>query len=97
MPPDEELLEAIESQRAETHKQVKRKAQQMVSLTSEKEESHKEDTEESKNEESEEHEQAQKTIQVGQKQIPIGSTPGPEEPKRKLRFKFTTRRPTREE
>ena len=58
MPPDEELLWAIESQRAETHKQVKRKAQQIVSSTSEEEESHKEDTEESKNEESEEQEQA---------------------------------------
>ena len=67
MPPNEELLEAIKSQRAGTHKQVKRKAQQIVSSTSEEEESHKEDTEESKNEESEEQEQAQKTIQVGQK------------------------------
>ena len=97
MPPDEELLEAIESQRAETHKQVKRKAQQIVSSTSEEEESHKEDTEESKNKESKEQEQAQKTIQVGQKQIPIGSTPGPEEPKRKLRVKLATKRPAREE
>ena len=97
MPPDEELLEAIESQRGETHKQVKRKAQEIVSSTSEEEESHKEDTEESKNEESEEQEQAQKTIQVGQKQIPIGSTPGPEEPKRKLRVKLATKRPAREE
>ena len=54
MPPDEELLEAIESQRAETHKQVKRKAQQIVSSTSEEEESHKEDTEERNNNENEE-------------------------------------------
>ena len=56
MPPDEELLEAIESQRAETHKQVKRKAQQIVSSTSKEEESHKEGTKESKNEEFEEQE-----------------------------------------
>ena len=34
---------------------------------------------------------------MGQKQIPIGSIPGPEEPKRKLRVKLTTKRPTREE
>ena len=70
MPPDEELLEAIESQRAETHKQVKRKAQQIVSSTSEEEESHKEDTEErkdNKNEESKEQVQVKKTIQVGKK------------------------------
>ena len=34
---------------------------------------------------------------MGQKHIPLGSNPGPKEQKRKLRFKFTTRRPTREE
>ena len=34
---------------------------------------------------------------MGQKHIPIGSTPGPKEPKRKLCVKLTTKRPTREE
>ena len=99
MPSDEELLQVIESQRAGTHKQVKRKAQQVVSSTSKEEQSNKEDSEEesSEKEKFEERVQVKKTIQVGQKHIPIGSTPGPEEPKRKLRVKLTTKMPTREE
>ena len=69
MPLDEELLQAIKSQRAGTHKQVKRKAQQVASLTSEEEQDKGEDTEEKDTEEEEFEEQAQvkKTIQVGEK------------------------------
>ena len=37
-----------------------------------------------------------KTIIVGDKQIPVGSTPRLE-PKEKIRFKFTTKRPREEE
>ena len=58
MPSDEELLEAIKSQRAGTHKQVKRKAQQVISSTSEEEQSNKEDIEEKHNEKEKFEEQA---------------------------------------
>ena len=65
----------------------------------EEEEDHEKDIEE-EDKEKEEYEvqvSAKKTIQVGEKQIPVGSTLGPKELKKKICFKFTTRRPMREE
>ena len=69
MPSDKELLQTIESQRAGTHKQVKRKAQQVISSTSKEEQSNKEDTKEesSEKEKFEEQVQVKKTIQVREK------------------------------
>ena len=79
MPSDKELLQIIKSQRVGTHKQVRRKAQQVVLLTSKEEQEKEEDTKEEDTEEEKykEHIQVKKTIQVGEKQIPIGSTPSP--------------------
>ena len=80
-------------------KKAKRKAQQVIWSTSKEEEGNKEDIEEegSEKEESKGQVMVKKTIQVEEKQIPVGSTLGLEEPKNKLQFKFTTKRPTREE
>ena len=50
MPNDDELLQVINSQRARTQRQAKRKAQQVISLTSKEEEDNEEDTEEEDNE-----------------------------------------------
>ena len=74
MPSDKEFLQTIKSQRAGTHKQVKRKAQQIVSLTSKEEQDKEEDTEEEDTEEEESKEQVhvKKTILVGERHIPVG-------------------------
>ena len=88
MPKAKEVLHAIESQRARTQRQVRKKAQQVTSLTSKEE-----DDEE---EEIEVQSPVKITIMVGDKQILEGSTIG-SEPKKNIRFKFTTKRPQEEE
>ena len=62
MPNDEELLQAIKSQRAGTQRQVRKKALQVASTTSEEEEDTDEEEEESKV-----RREVQKTITVGEK------------------------------
>ena len=88
MPQDEEVLQAIKSKRKVTQKQVRKKTLQVTSSM----------TREEDNEEQEPKVQVpvQKTITVGQKQIPMGSMPGPQ-PVKKIKFKLTTRRPREEE
>ena len=85
---DEEVLQAIESQRVGTQRQVWKKALQATSLI----------TEEDDNEEEEIEVQSpvKKTIIVGDKQILVGSTPRTK-PKEKIRFKLTIKRPREEE
>ena len=90
MPNDEELLQAIKSQRVGTQRQVRKKAFQVASATSQEEEDIDEEEEESKV-----WPEVQKTITVGEKQIPVGSTPRPQ-PIKKIRFKLTTKRPREE-
>ena len=88
MPEDEEILQMIKYQRAQTLRQVRKKALQVTSLTIEEE-----DDEE---EEIEVQSLMKKIITVGDKQVLVGSTLGLE-PKKKIRFKFTNKRPTEEE
>ena len=87
MPKDEEVLEAIESQKARTQRQVRKKDLQVTSLTFEEDDDEEEETKLLSLE--------KKTITVGDKQIPMGSTPRLESNK-KVRFKFTTKRPREE-
>ena len=86
MPNDEDILQVIESQREKAQKQVRKKALQVTSSAEEEDDGE---------EELEARVPTQKTITVGEKQIPMGSTLGPE-PVRKIKVKFTTQR-TREE
>ena len=73
MPDDEELLQAIKSQRVGTQRQAKRKAQQVIFLTLKEEEDEKDIEEEDKEkEESKVQSLARKTIQVREKHIPLG-------------------------
>ena len=83
MPKEEDILQAIKSQKTRTQKQVRRKALQVMSLIDEEEEQ-------------EVQIPTHKTITVGEKQIPVGSTLGPQ-PLKKLRCKFATKRAREEE
>ena len=67
MPKDEDILQEIESQRARTQKQVRKKTLQVTFSTTEEED---EEEEELKLQVL-----VQRTIIQGEKQIPMGSTP----------------------
>ena len=66
---------------------MRKKALQVTSLTTKEEDDEEEEIEVQSS--------MKKTIPVGDKQIPVGSTPEPEL-KKKIRFKFIARRPHEE-